>query len=62
MAFERGWFGSINAGVVGGILMMGIAVVWFIVGLAGGIIFFYPPILFVIGIIAFFKGLAGGSS
>lgn len=61
VTFERGWFGSINAGVVGGILMMLIAVVWFVVGLAGGIIFFYPPILFVIGIVAIVKGGLGSS-
>jgi hypothetical protein len=53
-------FGGINAGVGGGILMMLIAVVWFVVGLAAGIIFFYPPILFILGLVAFFKGLAGG--
>ena len=60
IAFEEGWFGSINSGVVGGLLMMLIAVVWFVIGLAGGIIFFYPPILLVIGLIALVKGLAGG--
>ncbi len=60
VTFERGWFGDINAGVAGGILMMLIAVIWFVVGLAGGIIFFYPPILFVIGIVAIIKGGFGG--
>jgi hypothetical protein len=59
VAFEEGWFGSANAGVVGGLLMILIAVVWFVAGLAAGYIFFYPPILFVIGIIAFIKGLSG---
>jgi hypothetical protein len=44
VVFERGWFGSLNAGMVGGLLMMLIAVVWFVVGLAVGFIFFYPPI------------------
>lgn len=58
---SRSGFGSINAGVIGGILMMVIAVIWFVVGLAGGIIFFYPPILFVIGIIAVVKGGLGNS-
>jgi hypothetical protein len=53
-----GWFGHVNAGVGGGLAMMAIAVIWFVVGLAVGIIFIYPPILFVIGLIAFFKGLA----
>ena len=37
-------------------MMVG-AAVWFFVGLAAGIIFFYPPVLFVLGIISFFKGL-----
>jgi hypothetical protein len=57
---NEGWFGSINAGVIGGLLMMLIAVVWFVLGLMGGIIFFYPPILFVIGLIAFIGGLVKG--
>jgi len=57
ITFERGWFGSTNAGMIGGILMMVIAVVWFVVGWMGGVIFFYPPILLVIGICAFMKGL-----
>jgi hypothetical protein len=32
------------------------------VGLACGYIFFYPPIMFVIGLIAFFKGVADNFS
>jgi len=60
VAFEEGWFGSMNAGVIGGVLMILIAVIWFVAGLAGGIIFFYPPILAVIGLIAIGKGLMGG--
>jgi hypothetical protein len=59
VAFEPGWFGSINSGVIGGLLMMLIAVVWFVLGLAAGRIFFYPPILFVIGIVSIVKGLSG---
>ena len=55
-----GGFGGVNAGVGGGLAMMGIAVVWFFVALAAGWIFFYPPILFVIGVIAVVKGLANG--
>src|SRR5262245_57953452 len=54
---KQGWFESTNGGVLGGILMMLIAVVWFVVGLAAGRIFFYPPILLIIGFIAFCKGL-----
>jgi hypothetical protein len=49
----------INGGVGVGILAMIGAVVWFVIGLANDIIFFYPPILFVIGLVAFFKGLTG---
>jgi predicted lipid-binding transport protein (Tim44 family) len=60
VTFEEGWFGSMNAGVIGGILMMGIAVAWFVAGLMGGIIFFYPPILLVVGFIAMIKGIMGG--
>jgi hypothetical protein len=48
---------GINAGIGGGAIMMLIALVWFCGGLAFGILFFYPPILFVVGIIAFFKGI-----
>ncbi len=53
--------GGISMGVVGGLLMMGLAVIWFVVGLAYGWIFFYPPILFLIGLFAFFKGLITGN-
>lgn len=60
VAFEPGWFGSLNAGAVGGLLMVVIAIAWFVVGLANGIIFFYPPVLLVIGLGAIFKGLSGG--
>jgi hypothetical protein len=56
-------FGSINAGVGGGLLMMVVAVIWFVVGLlAIDRIFIYPPILFIIGLVAFFRGLAGGGN
>jgi hypothetical protein len=50
-----------NSGMAGGLLAMIGAVVWFIAGLMNDVIFFYPPILFVIGLGAFFKGMAGGS-
>src|SRR5262249_26751381 len=58
-ASREGWFGNINAGLVGGLAMILIAVVWFVVGLVVGYIFFYPPILLVVGIIAMIKGLVG---
>jgi hypothetical protein len=60
VVFGEGWFGSINAGFLGGILMMGFAAVWFLLGLAAGRIFIYPPILFVIGAIAMIRGAVGG--
>lgn len=50
-----------NSGMAGGLLAMVGAVVWFVAGLMNDVIFFYPPILFVIGLGAFFKGMAGGS-
>lgn len=52
--------GILGGGVAGGILAMVIAIVWFGVGLKKDWIFFYPPILFVLGLIAFIKGLMGG--
>ena len=51
---------GINAGVAGGLLMIVGAIVWFVGGLFFGYIFFYPPILLIIGIIAVVKGLLGG--
>lgn len=40
---------------------MVLAVVWFVVGLFAGWIYFYPPILFVLGGIAVVRGLMGES-
>ncbi len=56
-AFERGWSGSVNGALIGGVLMMVFAVVWFGLGLMVGFIFFYPPVLFLIGAIVFICGL-----
>ena len=50
---------SISRGVVTGALMMIGAVVWLVVGLFAGWIFFYPPILFVLGLIRFVTSLLG---
>jgi len=52
---------GIKKGVIGGLIMIGIATVWFIGGLSIGLIFFYPPILFLIGIYALLKGLVTGN-
>lgn len=53
--------GGFRYSVLGGLIMMAGAVVWFGLGLAFGILFWYPPILFVLGAIAFIKGLASGN-
>ena len=62
---ESGYFApekkGMKKGVVGGIVMIAIAVVWFFAGLVGGIIFYYPPILAVIGIVAIVKGIIEGN-
>ncbi|UCH98020.1 MAG: hypothetical protein JSV88_14525, partial [Candidatus Aminicenantes bacterium] len=62
---DRGFFApekkGIQKGVVGGLAMMAIAVVWFVVGYAAGYVFYYPPILFLIGLYAFIKGLITGN-
>jgi hypothetical protein len=59
-----GWFGLekgiLNGGVIGGAIAMLVAVVWFVIGLMADWIFFYPPILFLIGLVAFIKGLVSG--
>lgn len=54
---QRGW----DAGMVGGLVMMLIGGVWFFGGLAVGYIFFYAPILFVIGLVGFVRGLFTGN-
>jgi len=47
-----------TAGIVGGILMIVGAVVWFVVGIVWlNRIFFYPPILAILGIVAIIKGI-----
>ena len=57
VTFEEGWFGDIRAGAVGGVLMMLIAAIWFGAGYYAGQIFFYPPVLFIIGAVAVVKGV-----
>lgn len=56
-AQRSGWFGHTGSGLAGGVAMILIAVVWFAVGLAAGIIFHYPPILFIIGVVAVNRGM-----
>lgn len=52
--------GQFWSSLLGGIALMVIAVVWFVGGLFFDIIFFYPPILFIIGMVAAIKGLFAG--
>jgi hypothetical protein len=47
---------GVKKGMLGGIIMIAIAVVWFFGGLAAGYVFYYPPILFAIGVYALIKG------
>jgi hypothetical protein len=49
----------ISSGVLGGAAMMLGAVIWFVVGLAAGILFYYPPVLFIIGLVTFVRALFG---
>ncbi len=52
---------GMQMGVLGGVLMMVLGAVWFVGGLAAGYIFFYAPILCVIGLVAFIKGIIDGN-
>lgn len=42
--------------VVTGILVIGIACVWFVAGLANGIVYLYPPLLGVLGAVRVGQG------
>lgn len=53
--------GILNSGVPGGLAAMVIAAVWFVVAIQNNYIFYYPPILFVVGLIAFLRGLTGSN-
>lgn len=52
---------GMKKGVLGGVAMIVIAIVWFVLGLAADRIFYYPPILLIIGIVGVVKGLAEGN-
>jgi hypothetical protein len=57
---SSGWT---DKGVLAGIAMMIGAIVWFFgAGLLFDLWFFYPPILFIVGLVCFIKGLATGRS
>ena len=55
---KKSAFGS--GTVLGGLGVMALAALWFFGGLAVGYIFFYPPILFLIGLGMFLKGIFAG--
>ena len=61
---HSGWFGTENwilsGGVIGGLIAMLVALVWFVLGLMADRIFFYPPILFVVGLVGMIKGMMSG--
>lgn len=50
---------AVHPQIITGLLMMIGASAWFIIGLANGIIFFYPPALFVLGFVAIIRGFMG---
>jgi hypothetical protein len=50
---------AVHPAIISGLLMMVGAAVWFFVGLSAGIIYFYPPVLFVLGIGAIIRGFTG---
>ena len=47
---------AINGQIMSGLGMMALAAIWFIAGLAAGWIYFYPPILFIIGLVTMVRG------
>jgi hypothetical protein len=51
---------AVHPSIISGLLMMIGAAVWFFLGLAADRIFFYPPILFILGIGAIIRGFKGG--
>lgn len=53
---------TLDTGIVGGIGMIVLAIVWFVLGMQAGRIFFYPPVLAVLGIVAIVRGIGGGAS
>lgn len=53
---DRSFEGRVlNGGVWGGLLAMAVAVIWFMAGLMNDVFFFYPPILFILGLVSFCK-------
>ncbi|HEX4612604.1 MAG TPA: hypothetical protein VH092_30700 [Urbifossiella sp.] len=50
---------ALSPAVAGGLGSMAVAVVWFVIGYEAGRIFIYPPIMFVLGLVAVVRGLFG---
>jgi hypothetical protein len=50
---------AVHPSILSGGTMMIVAVIWFVVGLATGYFYFYPPALFVIGLFAVIGGFRG---
>lgn len=50
---------AIHPSIITGVLMMAGAALWFGLGLAAGYIYFYPPVMFVLGIGAAIRGFTG---
>ena len=52
---------GMKKGVLGGLVMILIAIVWFFAGLAVDRIFYYPSVLLIIGIVAIVRGAVEGN-
>lgn len=52
---------GMKKGIAGGIVMIVLALVWFFGGLALDRIFFYPPVLLILGIVAVVRGASEGN-
>ncbi len=51
-----------GASILGGVALMLAASAWFVIGLTADTVFLYPPVLFLIGLFAFIKGVLGGGT
>jgi hypothetical protein len=56
----RGGGISISQGVIAGAVMMAVAVAWLVLGLMLGWLFYYPPILFILGIVRIARSILNG--
>lgn len=52
-----GWSNFFDAPVIGGLVVMFVAVGWFVARLAADVKFFYAPVMFVLGMITVVKGI-----